>query len=302
MACATGSRHEINYIAEATFGETPATPVFKSFRNTGSTLELSKTSLVSGELRADRQISDFRGGNKQIGGDVPFELSADSFDDFLEAVCGGTWQTDVLKAGTTARSFTLERKFADITQYLRYTGVVANTFSLSVQPDAMVTGSFGFVGKGMTVDQVIVTGATYGAATVTTPFDSFSGTISEGGVATAIVTGIDLSLDNGASASFVIGSAETPCITLDRSNLTGTLTAQFQSEAMLEKFINETESSLEFELDDGVNTLAFNIPRIKYTGGSVPVSDGGLVSISLPFQALLDATAASNIVITRGTI
>jgi len=299
MACATGSRHEIAYVAETEFGVTPATPVFIPFRNTGTTLETSKTSLVSEEMRADRQITDFRGGNKQIGGDVSMELSATSFDDMLEAVLGGTWTTDILKTGTTKRSFTLERKFSDITRYIRYTGCVPSALSLSVQPDAMVTGSFSFVGKGQTAAQTIVTGATYDTATTTSPFDSFSGTISEGGSPIAIVTGIDLSLDNGAEASFVIGSDTTPCITLDRSNLTGTLTAQFEDEVLLNKFIDETESSLEFTLTDGTNSQTWLLPRIKYTGGSVPVSGGGLITVSLPFQAIMDATSETQIQITR---
>ena len=299
MECAQGSRHELNYIAQTVFGETPATPVFKSFRNTGTTLELSKTSIVSEELRSDEQISDFRGGNRQVGGDISMELSADSFDDMLEAALGGTWATDILKAGTTKRSFTLERKFADITQYLRYTGMVVSGMALSVQPDTMVTGSFTFIGKNQESDTVIVTGATYGSPTTTTPFDSFSGTITEGGVAIATVTGIDLTLDRGSEASFVIGDPTTPCITNGKSNLTGTLTAQFNDAVMLTKFIDETESSLTFSLTDGTKTQTYNIPRIKYTGGSVQVSNDGFVAISLPFQALLDSTEDSNIKITR---
>jgi hypothetical protein len=299
MACAQGSRHEINYIAEAEFGVTPAIPVFKNLRNTGTNLELSKNAIVSEELRSDRQISDARHGNKQVGGDINFELSADTFDDMLEAVLGGTWTTDVLKAGTMSRTFTIERNFTDIGQYMRYTGMMANTLSLSVQPDAIVTGTVGFVGKGQTVDTSIITGATYDDPTTTLPFDSFSGTVKEGGTEIAVVTGIDLTLENGAEANFVIGSDETPCITTGNSNLTGTLTAQFKDEVLLQKFIDETESQLEFTLDDGTKSQTWLMPRIKYTGGSVPVSGGGLITISLPFQAIMDAATETQIQITR---
>ena len=134
MGCAQGSRHEINYVAETVFGTTPASPAFSAFRNTGTTLELSKTAITSSELRSDRQISDFLGGNRQVGGDIGIELSADSFDDMIEAALGGTWAADILKAGTVSRSFTVERLFDDITRYLRYTGMVVSGFSLSVQP------------------------------------------------------------------------------------------------------------------------------------------------------------------------
>ena len=70
-----------------------------------------------------------RHGNRKVGGDIKGELSYGTFDDLLEAVLCGTWTTDVLKAGTTRRSFTFERYFADITQYLRYRGCEINTSS-----------------------------------------------------------------------------------------------------------------------------------------------------------------------------
>ena len=59
---ANGSRHSMRYVAEATYGTTPATPAFKPIRHTSTTLGLSKESLQSEEIRDDRQIADFRHG------------------------------------------------------------------------------------------------------------------------------------------------------------------------------------------------------------------------------------------------
>ena len=83
---ANGSRHSMRYIAESTYGTTPATPAFKPIRHTSTTLGLSKESLQSEEIRDDRQIADFRHGAYQVGGDMNIELSFASFDDLLEAV------------------------------------------------------------------------------------------------------------------------------------------------------------------------------------------------------------------------
>ena len=88
---ANGSRHSMRYIAESTYGTTPATPAFKPIRHTSTTLGLSKESLQSEEIRDDRQIADFRHGAYQVGGDMNIELSFASFDDLLEAVLLGTW-------------------------------------------------------------------------------------------------------------------------------------------------------------------------------------------------------------------
>jgi len=81
MTIATGSRHDMAYIAETTFGTTPATPAFTPIRHTGTTLGLSKDAIESEELREDRQIAHFRHGNKSVSGDINFELSYDSFND-----------------------------------------------------------------------------------------------------------------------------------------------------------------------------------------------------------------------------
>ena len=166
---ANGSRHSMRIVAESAYGTTPANPVFDIIRHTGTTLGLSKESLQSEELRDDRQISDFRHGAYQVGGDINVELSYGSFDKLLEAVLGGTWEvdtpavgTDRLKAGTTRRSFTIERFFGDILTvdkpYHRFTGVEFNTLSLAINANAMVTGAFGVLGQNMATSTAIVTG------------------------------------------------------------------------------------------------------------------------------------------------
>lgn len=85
------SRHSLHAVAESAYGTTPATPAFKTIRHTGTNLGLSKSSIVSEELRADRQLTDVRHGTKQVGGDISGELSYGTYDDFLEAVLCGTW-------------------------------------------------------------------------------------------------------------------------------------------------------------------------------------------------------------------
>lgn len=309
---ATGSEHSLDYIAEVTYGTTPATPSFADLRHTGVTLGLSKSTFESGELRSDRQIAHFRHGNKSVSGDLNIELSYGTFDDLLQAALGGTWATgvpavgtDQLKAGTTRRSFTLERKFGnlDTPEYHRYTGAEINTFNLSVTPDAIVTGSFGIVAKGASIATAIITGATYGAATTTEPFDSFSGSITEGGSPIGTVTSIEFSLENGLNPLFVVGSDETLRPGIGKSRLTGTMTTFFQSKALMEKFINETASSIILVLTDSAgNDLSIELPNVKYNGGQPDVDGEAEISVSLPFIALYDATDASNVVIERTPI
>lgn len=309
---ATGARHSMAYIAEVTYGTTPATPTLSDIRHTSCNIGLTKSALESAEVRSDRQIAHFRHGNKNVAGDIGIELSYGTFDDFLEAALGGTWDADTpsvgidqLQVGTTRRSFTVERKFDNLAtpEWHRYTGAEVNTFNLSVAPDAIITGSFGMIAQDTAIATSAIAGSSYGAATTTEPFDSFSGTITEGGSAIGTVTSLELTLENGMNPLFVVGSDVTEEPSIGKSRVTGTLTVFFQSKALLDKFINETSSSLVFVLQDPAgNTYDFTLPNIIYTGGQPDVDGEGEVTIALPFTALYDSTEGSNLTIERNPV
>lgn len=311
---ANGSRHSLRLVPETVYGTTPATPAFINVRHTGTTLGLSKEALQSEEIRDDRQIADFRHGARQVAGDITCEMSYGSFDTILEALLGGTWQddtpsagVDTLKAGTVRRSFTVERFFGDIASldkpFHRFTGVEFNTLALAVSANAMVTATFGVVGKDLATDTVVVAGATYGAATTTSPMDSFTGVLEEAGTPIAVITEIQLNLDNGLDPRFVVGSKTTIRPAIGRSNISGTITAYFENSLLLDKFINETESSIKFALPDVAgNELRIALPRIKYNGGQPDVQGEGPITLSMPFQALYHVASASNIIIEREAV
>lgn len=304
MSFANGSQHSLHYVAEVTAGTTPATPAFKEFRHTGTTLALTKETIQSEEL-GGRQIKCFKHGNSQIGGDINAELNYADFKDQLQAVLMGTIAedtpsagTDQLKVGSTRRTFTFERRFADISRYIRYTGCELNSLSLSVSPNAIVTAAFGIVGLGQDSSNAAVAGATYTAASGACPFDSFSGTISEGGSTIGTITQIELSLENGMENQFAIGSKSPVGKSLGKSNLTGTLTAYFDDVTLLNKFINETSSSVSFTLVDSAgNQILFDIPNVKYNGGQPDTNGDGPITIALPFQALYDGTEESQLIV-----
>lgn len=298
MAFAAGSQHELSYVGENAFGVTPDTPTMKRLRNTGTTLNLTKESFQSNELRADRMISDFRHGTQRVGGDVNIELSYGAFDDIIAGALFGNWTGNVLKAGTVFKSFTIERRFTDISTYLKYKGCVSNGLTLSITPDGMVTGTIPFIGR-----ELVTAGGSLGAPSdvaTNSPFDAFTGAITEDGDSIAVITSIELNLQNGLEPAFVVGSNKTPRIIPGRSNLTGTVSAFFENTTMLEKFIDETESSIEIDLTDTAgNVLNVNIPRIKYSGADAPVQGEGGITLNMPFQALRDADTATNLVLTR---
>jgi len=282
----------------------PATPAFQNIRATSCNLALSKNSSQSEELRQDRQIAHFKHGSRSVAGDIGFELSATTFDDFLESALGGTWAADELKTGVSRRSYSIERYYGDIQAadkpWHRFTGCEINAFNLSVPTEGRVTGTFSFMGQDMSLGSALIAGAAYGAATTTNVIDSFTGTVKEGGQTNGVVTEITLALQNGLNAKPVVGSKTTLQHSIGRSNLTGQIAVYFENATLLEKFINETASSLEFTLNDAAgNSYTFLIPKIIYTGAPLDVSGEGPISLSLPFQALYDSTEGTNLKITR---
>ena len=300
MTIATGSRHNLSYVLETTFGTTPTNPSFTPIRHTGTTLGLSKDSIESEELREDRQVAHYRHGNKSVTGDVNFELSYGGLDDLLQATLCGTWAADVLLAGTTRRSFTVERHHQDISKFLRSTGCQFNTMSLSVAPNSMVTGSFGIIGSGFSSSGTALSGATYSAETTTAPFDSFTGAITEGGSSIAIITALELNIDNGMEALYVVGSSDTLLPSIGKSMVTGSVTAYFEDTVLMDKFVNETTSALQFTLTDALgNDYIVLLPKVKYNSGNPEVSGPGAITLTLDFVSLFNSASDKQIKITR---
>jgi len=302
MAIANGAQHSLHFIAESTYGTTPSTPTWTPLPHTGTTLALSKDGIESEKLRGDRQVEDFRHGNKSVSGDVSAELEYGAFDDILEAVMCGTWTTNVLKTGTTRRSFTLERKFADLAtpEFHRYTGCEFNTMSMSISPNAMVSTTFGVVGKDLALDTAEVASSTYSADIGNTPFDSFTGSINEGGSSIATVTALDISIENGLEPLFLVGSDTTSRPSIGKSRVTGSLTTYFDSKALYEKFLDETESDIVCTLTDlNGNDYIIDLTKVKFNSGQPDVSGEGAVTVSMDFVALYSSADASQLVITR---
>lgn len=204
-----------------------------------------------------------------------------------------------LTTASTRKSFTLERRFVDIAKYGVFAGCIADKFSLSLRPNAITTGSFGITGVSAAYSGTSLK-ANPTASQTASPYDAFTGTLKEGGTVIGVVTGLDLSIDNGVQPVYAIGSSKAAEVVVGRSNVTGSLSVYFQDQVMLDKFINETESSLEFVLGNGTAQSYFvRIPRIKYSGSDNAVSGEGPIVLNMPWQALYSSTESTNILIAK---
>jgi hypothetical protein len=81
---------DLAYVAETTFGNAPASPTLKALRLRSEDIQHAKDTVVSEELRSDRQVSDMAEVGSSATGGFQFELSYEEYQPFLEALLCGT--------------------------------------------------------------------------------------------------------------------------------------------------------------------------------------------------------------------
>lgn len=306
VTAATGAGASLRYAVETSLGTTPTlseTNFLKVNYTPTMTLGITREKLESKILRDDRMPAATRLGNIKVGGNIPIEFMWKEYDSFLESVCYGEWTTNVLKCGKTPSSMTMEIAYTDLAtpEYYQFTGCMCDSLDLTIKPNAIVSGTFvisGITGA-MTAASLLTTGSP-GAAQTYDPYDSFTGTLSEGGSAISTVTDLTVNIKNSISPTFVVGQNTSAAMPAGRCVVTGKMTSLFSDVTLFNKFMNETASTLQFVLGNGTTeSYTFYMGKIKYTTGTVEVASEQLISVQCDYTADYDATSGTNLQITR---
>jgi Phage tail tube protein len=310
MAFLQGSRTNISYITEATFGTTPTTPTFISVPYTTQSLNLNKERVSGRDIQSDRMLRVDRHGNRSASGDLVVDMRKADYDSFLESAFMSSWSTNVLKIGTTLKSFSIEDSANDTAStdaFRLFTGMSVSKYSCSIKPNSMIQGTFSFMGKDMAVASATAA-TTLTPGSTNKPYDAYSGTIKFADAGSALtanaqITGIDFTIDNSFNPTYVLGSATTPQLEYGMANVSGTITAYFEDLSLINRFINETETAFEVQVDspDATAGQTYLFPRVKINAADTGVDNPQSRLITLPFIALWDTTEASSVKITRNT-
>lgn len=307
MTNQTGSGHGTFITEEETYGVPFATPAFDPVCVSANSVGAARDPIIDDCLSPIGQVRSLALGPFNIAGDLVGSARKTAYDLLLESALQGEFSGDVLIAERVRKSFTIEKQFNDIdvTENHRFSGCEVSAMSLSATAAGPVPVTFTMIGQSINSGTFLVqlAGATYAPEVSVDQFTSMSGSITEGGGASAVVSSFDLTISRNMEQSFVIGQdvgIQGPSALCD---VTGTITAFYKSDAIYQKFLNETESSIVIELTDGAgSSWSINLPRIKYTGGNPDISGPGQVEPPFTFQALTDDGIGSNIEITRVTV
>jgi len=304
---AQGSRSRLSIAAEASFGVLPGTPAFATLPYKTHSLTLNKERVQGQDILGDRMESVDRHGNRTAAGSIEVDLRRGDYDLLLESAFFNTFDADNLTIGTTPKYFALEDAALDITQFRQFEGCLVNSATFNVAPNQMVQTTFDVVGKNML--QAATTRGAPSAPAGFEPFDSFNGELLEGGISSGSencsVSQLQFSINNDVAPIHTIlcgaNADEAAAMQFGNATIEGTLTAYYEDAALINKFLNETESVLSVTVDDptGTNGYTFYMPRIKYNGGSVPVANMQSRMIELPFVALKDSVTGYSLRLTR---
>lgn len=175
-----------------------------------------------------------------------------------------------VKNGTTFKSYSIEKHYQDLTttfEVLR--GMAINSLALNVTPDAILTGTFGFLGKDSISGSATVGDGSNTSAPTNDVMNAIDHVkyIAEAGAVYGS-TGFDFTLNNNLRSRQQIGTLGAVSLGTGTIDITGTVQAYFDNSTVMDKYLNFTDTSLGIVVEDGAgNAYVFDFPRVKYTSG-----------------------------------
>lgn len=298
MAQQTGARSALVIGFESVFGSAPATGMKMPFNTSG--LKGTRPLNAPATLRGNRNpLMPFR-GNMDVSGDIVVPVDSDAFGWWLKAMFGapataGTGPyTHTFKVGDTQPSLAIEHQFLalDTPEYFLYEGCKVSTFSMEIGGDGELVATLSMVGATETIDTSSFDGTA--AEKSINRLHNFHASLTEGGSAFGDATTVSFSVDFGLDTEqFVIGGGGVRgAIPEGVIAVSGQLTALFKDVALLNKAINETESSLLITIEKSANEkLDIEIPELQYQQNSPEISGPQGIVVTLDFQGYYEDDA-----------
>jgi len=211
-----------------------------------------------------------------------------------------------IRNGTTQSSYTMERTYRTdeagvFREYLR--GMVPGTFSMSASASSIVESSFSFIGQTQAFS-ALLGGMTRPDAPPYGVYNSASNvaTIAIGGEAMGdnFVMEASIEIENNLRERNALGTLGAISVGAGEFSVTGSLNTYFNNSTLIQKVIDNSETSLTLAFQSGNESIMFFLPRVKFSEGTPDVSGKNEdVMAAISFQAILDPTTSYTMAIAK---
>jgi len=210
---------------------------------------------------------------------------------------------DKLETGNLCKTYSILTWFkgrcGGADSYVITRGVEFSGFTIEQAVNAMVTGSFPFIGLSQEILTAPPAGSTYTSFTAE-PFSSVDVSAYNGTAPLKLIDTFTITNDNGTSAQFELGNDSVAFVERGRAANTFSLAGKLYDMTLLNLFLNETQVELTSVLSGTQGAMSFTLKRAEITAATPEIGGPESVTLSIEGQATGNAYQSS-IVIQRIT-
>lgn len=218
------------------------------------------------------------------GAAIPHTLTDES------AVTTSMVVADKLETGNLCKTYSILTWFkgrcGGADSYLITRGVEFSGFTIEQAVNAMVTGSFPFIG----LNQEILTAPPAGSDFSTIvfdaqPFSSVDVAAFNGTAKMQLIDTFTITNDNGASAQYELGNTSVAFVERGRAANTFSLAGKLYDMTLLNQFLNEEQIELTSVLTGPDGAMSFTLKRAELTAATPEIGGPESVTLSIEGQA-----------------
>ena len=196
---------------------------------------------------------------------------------------------DKLETGNACKTFSILTWFkgrcGNPDAYMLTKGVEISGFTVEQAVNAMVTGSFPFIGLSQEILTAPPSDSDFSQVTFTDePFSSVDVSVFDGSTPLRCDT-LTITNDNGASAQFELGNSSVAFVERGRAANTFSISGKLYDMAMIQKFINEQQVEINSILAGVNGAMSFSLKRAELTAVTPEIGGPESITQSIEGQA-----------------
>lgn len=207
---------------------------------------------------------------------------------------------DKLETGNLCKTFSVLTWFkgtcGGADSYLLTKGVEFSGFTVEQAVNAMVTGSFPFIGLSQEILTAPPAGSTFTVNFSAQPFASVDVSAFNGTAPLKLIDTFTITNDNAASAQFELGNSSVAFVERGRAANTFSLAGKLYDTTLLNLFLNETQIELTSILAGPDGAMSFTLKRAELTAATPEIGGPESVTLSLEGQATGNSIQSSIVV------